>query len=336
MAKIFFSYSHLDEALRDRLEVHLSLLKQQKKIETWHDRRISAGNALDSAIDTNLESADIILLLVSADFIASKYCYSIEMKRALELHEESRVRVIPVILDACDWHSAPFGKLLAIPRDGKPVTLWSNQAEAWADAALQIRKVVEEMHKSPQAKSRFEVAFKGALIEDSLIDAKAGPISGIGALREHPRSSNLRLKKEFSDFDRDNFLHSSFDYMVKFFAASLDEIQARNEGIQSQFRRLDAQSFTAVIYRAGKTVAECSVRIGGLGGFGGSSTLSFSYKANAPAGSANEMLALESDTQSMFFRPFGMQSRGGDQSDQLSEQGASEHFWALFIERLQR
>ncbi len=154
MAKLFFSYSHVDEALRDRLEVHLSLLKHQGLIETWHDRRITAGSDLDMAISENLEAADVILLLVSADFIASKYCFSLEMKRALERHAEGTARVIPVILNSCDWHSAPFKKLLAAPKDGKAVTSWANQEEAWTDVARQVRSAVEELHNDSARQAR--------------------------------------------------------------------------------------------------------------------------------------------------------------------------------------
>ena len=87
MASLFFSYSHADEALRDQLEKHLSALKHQGKIETWHDRRILAGQTFSSEIDSHLESADIILLLVSPDFLASDYCYEVEMRHALERHQ---------------------------------------------------------------------------------------------------------------------------------------------------------------------------------------------------------------------------------------------------------
>jgi hypothetical protein len=73
MARLFFSYSHRDEAFRDELEIHLSALKRQGVIETWHDRRIGAGKEFDPAISEHLESADIILLLVSPYFIASDY-----------------------------------------------------------------------------------------------------------------------------------------------------------------------------------------------------------------------------------------------------------------------
>ena len=110
MVTIFFSYSHKDEDLRDELEIHLSALKRQGVIETWHDRQIGAGKELDDEIDVNMENADIILLLVSPYFIASDYCYNIEMQRAMERHGKGEARVIPVILHPCDWQKTPFGK----------------------------------------------------------------------------------------------------------------------------------------------------------------------------------------------------------------------------------
>ena len=324
MAKLFFSYSHVDEALRDRLEVHLSLLRHQGLIETWHDRRITAGSELDAAINENLESADVILLLVSADFIASKYCFSLEMKRALERHDEGTARVIPVILSSCDWHTAPFKKLLAAPKDGKAVTSWANQEEAWTDVARQVRSAVEELHAASSRRVRPAREHDGA---------PPAPAVAAGAAHQQPRSSNLRLKKEFSDFDRDQFLHETFDFIAKFFAASLAELSSRNEGIQERFQQIDARRFTAIVYRSGKTVAECSVRIDSYGSR--SSHLAFSYEASASSGSSNEMLNIEFDAQSMYMKALGMQSHGGQKESKLSAQGAAEYFWALFIERLQ-
>ena len=145
--KLFYSYSHKDEVLRDQVETHLSLLKRQGVIAEWHDRRITAGTEWKGEIDENLKSSQVILLLVSADFIASDYCYDVEMKRALEKHEAGTARVIPVILRACDWHGAPFGRLKALPEDGKPITSWTNGDEAFTDVAKGIRKVTEELRK---------------------------------------------------------------------------------------------------------------------------------------------------------------------------------------------
>jgi hypothetical protein len=142
---VFYSYSHKDEALRDQLQTHLSLLKRQGVISNWHDRRISAGREWEGQIDGHLNSARIILLLISADFLASDYCYDIELTRAMERHEAGESRVIPVILRACDWHYATFGKLQAVPKDGEPVTSWQNIDEAFSDVAKGIRAAANEL-----------------------------------------------------------------------------------------------------------------------------------------------------------------------------------------------
>ena len=109
MTTIFFSYSHKDEELRARLETALTTMKRQGLIEAWNDRRLLAGDDFSKGISEALERAEIILLLVSPDFIASDYCYNIEMTRALERHETGEARVIPIILRAYIWHTTPFG-----------------------------------------------------------------------------------------------------------------------------------------------------------------------------------------------------------------------------------
>jgi hypothetical protein len=141
--EVFFSYAHEDESLRDKLAKHLKLLERQGVIQGWHDRQILPGTEWQGQLDRHLETAQIILLLISADFLASDYCYDIEMKRALERHEAGDARVIPIILRPVDnWDQSPFGKLQALPKGGKPITRWPNEDEAFANVAQGIRAVV--------------------------------------------------------------------------------------------------------------------------------------------------------------------------------------------------
>ena len=121
------------------------MLKRKGTIEGWYDRRISAGREWEGQIDQHLNSAKIILLLVSSDFLASHYCYDVEVKRAMERHESGEARVIPIILRPCDWQSAPFGKLNSLPTDVKPVTRWNDRDEAFLNIAEGIRKAIEEI-----------------------------------------------------------------------------------------------------------------------------------------------------------------------------------------------
>lgn len=326
MAKVFFSYSHVDEGLRDQLETHLALMKRQGVIEAWHDRRLLAGAEVDHGISRNLEEADIILLLVSADFLASDYCYSQEMMRALERHGSGSARVIPVILRPCDWHGAPFGKLLATPRDGRAVTSWPNRDEAFTEVARHIRKAVEDVHGAHEAPSGLGPA--------SLVRAANKSESIESPPQAAARSSNLRLKKELSQLDRDRFLTDSFEFIARFFEASVAELVTRNPGVEGRYQRIDASRFATVLYRNGKAVAECSVGLDGPGGRHGGG-IEFSFDASARGGSFNEVLNVKSDSQSLHFEALGMQSFGVGETGHLSDQGAAEHLWGLLIRPLQ-
>jgi hypothetical protein len=146
---VFVSYSHSDESLYDRLAKHLRPLEREGLIRPWHDRRIVAGSEFDVEIKQELESADIILLLISSDFMASEYCCGIELKRAMERYEERSAHVVPVILRAVDWRTAPFGKLSALPRGGRPVTAWPDIDEAFLNITKAIRLLVSPKAAPP-------------------------------------------------------------------------------------------------------------------------------------------------------------------------------------------
>src|SRR5713226_4845301 len=147
--RIFYSYSHKDEEFRRQLETHLALLRRQGMIDEWHDRKVTAGKEWKNQIDEHLETANIILLLISSDFVSSDYCYDIEMKKALERHDAGEAYVIPILLRPIDWAKAPFAKLQMLPIDGKPVKNRSNRDEVWREITWGIRKVVEELFINP-------------------------------------------------------------------------------------------------------------------------------------------------------------------------------------------
>src|SRR5438309_3730884 len=189
MATLFFSYSHRDEAMRDQLETHLAMLKRQGFIETWHDRRITAGEPLDRNVSANLERADIVLLLVSPDFLASDYCYEQEMMRAIERHKAGACTVIPIILRPCDWHDAPFGGLLAAPKDGKPITQWPDIDSAFLDVTTAIKGSL---------RARGAIPKEGVPWSPPVLSAEP-----IVATSTTARSSNLRIAKRFTQRDKE-------------------------------------------------------------------------------------------------------------------------------------
>lgn len=169
--RLFFSYSHADESLRRELDTHLAPLKREGLIQGWYDREIIAGTEWSEEINKNFELADIILLLVSADFINSNYCYEKEMARALERHKAGEVRVIPIILRDCDWQSAPFGKFQSLPTNIKPVTQvdWSSRDIAWTDVVKGVRKAIDEIRELRRRKIVLLEGIKPQLFDKSVI-----------------------------------------------------------------------------------------------------------------------------------------------------------------------
>ncbi|MBX3517763.1 MAG: SUMF1/EgtB/PvdO family nonheme iron enzyme [Rhodospirillales bacterium] len=142
---LFYSYSHEDELLRVRLQKHLAVLRRSGLVSEWHDRNIDAGDEWAKEIDRNLSSADIILLLVSPSFIASDYCWSVEVKKALERHDRGEAVVVPVILRPCRWGRTDFARLQAVPKDARAVTEWPNEDAAFDDVAGRIETLVERI-----------------------------------------------------------------------------------------------------------------------------------------------------------------------------------------------
>lgn len=320
MARIFFSYSHRDQGLRDELEKHLSLLKRQAVITAWHDRRIDAGEDLHGEISRHLEAADIVLLLVSVDFLSSDYCMDREMARALERAEASQCTVIPVILRPCDdWHSAPFGRFRATPPDGKPVSTFASQDEALSLVAADIRRAAQK-YAGKAERTALPRRHETAAPHDDAPQT------------EKPRSSNLRLKRKFSDRDRDAFQEESFEFMARFFEGSLRELQKRNPQIESKFKRLDARSFTASVYEAGRRVATCSIWYGGERGMGAG--IFYSQSGEGAGNSFNESLSMTDDGHTLLWKPLGM-AIYSEAKEPLSQEGAAELYWAMLIRPMQ-
>lgn len=317
MIKLFFSYSHRDEDLRDELETHLSALKRQGVIDAWHDRRIPAGKEFVSEISHHLEDSQIILLLVSPYFIASDYCYDTEMTRALELHGNGKARVVPVILHPCDWQSLPFGRLQALPKDGKPISKYPNLHDAFLEITLAIRGVAKE--------------FETSTAEPESTTNQSRHV-GLTSAIANIRSSNLRVKKTFTQRDKDKFERDAYEYIEKYFENSLSELETRNSNIETEFRRVDANQFTACAYINGAEASSCAISFHARGGFMGG--IAFAY-GRSIGGGMNESLSVEDDGYTLYLKPLGMNIRS-DRNAQLTLEGAAEAFWEVFMRNLQR
>lgn len=194
--RLFYSYASADEQLRGELETHLALMRRESLVETWSFRNIDAGEDWKKTIDANLNAANLILLLISANFIASNYCWDTEMKRAIERHENGEAMVIPVILKACDWHTAPFAKLQALPDSAKPVSSWRPRDRAWENVVAGLRRAIARLDTGSAPSSDRP---------EQPAPAKHSPVSAarrIAQSAEARKNREARLQKEgWSAFD---------------------------------------------------------------------------------------------------------------------------------------
>ncbi|GHO50877.1 toll/interleukin-1 receptor domain-containing protein [Ktedonospora formicarum] len=143
--ELLYCYAHKDRALRDELDSHLAGLRREGLITVWYDGEISPGAPREQETKIHLESAHIILLLVSAHFLNSDYCYSKEMICIIERHLKNEAHVIPILLRPVDWSNTPFSQMPMLPSNARPITVWQNRDSAFEDVAKGIHRVVDAL-----------------------------------------------------------------------------------------------------------------------------------------------------------------------------------------------
>jgi TIR domain-containing protein len=146
-ATVFVSYSHLDEKFREELDFQLTILQNKRYLNWWTDKRLIPGDEWEKAILDQLDKADIILLLVSSYFLASPFCWRVELKKAIKRHDEGVARVVPIFVRECVPEETPIEKLHGVPRKDRPISTWKDRHKAWANVATGVQKAVEEWRK---------------------------------------------------------------------------------------------------------------------------------------------------------------------------------------------
>jgi hypothetical protein len=328
MARVFVSYSHVDQGLRSQLDVHMAMLKRQDHAEVWTDHCIRPGEPFDSTISDALEAADVILLLVSPEFLHSDYCFSVEMKRALVRAEAGQAEVVPIILRPCDWKASDIGRLKALPTDGVPVVKFKTYDDGFHDVVTHLRAMLTK----PASKQPFpKHSAKGA----SALGADAG-LADTAMPSQAPitrRSSNLNLPRKFTDLDRSEFVREGYNYILEYFTNSLKELEARNSHVQTRIRPETGSSFVATIFSDGKKVAGCFIR---QGGFVGGNSISYLANDEPQMNASNESLSLADDKFNLGWRStFGASFSGRDSNGLMTHEGAAGHFWDTFVRPLQ-
>lgn len=219
--RLFVVHADADDAYLPDLDKHLSTLQRQKLIDTWHQRRIAPGDDVVAQIDANLEKADIIILAVSADFLASDYIHDVQLTRSLQRHATGSARVIPLILRPANWRSAPFGHLSPLPREGKAIDTWQHKDEAWLDVASGIERIVGESRQG------LSLAADNASLQDELTSVLA-------------RERELLLQRDALEKELIPLraMHRHFDVEVE---TATTELRAATRAAQAQISELTAR-----------------------------------------------------------------------------------------------
>ena len=307
--KVFISFSHKDEAALGRLHTHLAVLHRDGRIEDWFDREILAGGEIDTEVAERLESSGLFLLLVSPDFLASDYCVEREMERALERHRSGFARVVPIIVEPCDWASTPLRDLKALPRDGKPISEWTNENNAYLDVVQELRRIL-------QAEEALRV------VEQA--DATIRPRVDRSGVRHY------RVKRDFDEIDRSDFREVAFAVFRDNFENAIVEIDAI-EDLRGRFVSLSATSFTCTIVNRAREHGTAHITVHGRRDNMGLGDISYSFTENAPANTANGMFTIEADEYELFLSSLMMGF--GQHEERLTPEAAAEQLWEKFLQQ---
>jgi hypothetical protein len=310
--KAFISYSHRDEPMLERLHTHLALLRREGGIADWYDRQIIAGGHIDREVSTQLESSQIFLALVSPDFLNSNYCYEKEMIRAIERHAGGEIVIVPIVLEPCDWLASPLKEFKAVPKDGKPISQWTNANAAWLEVVTELRRLVTSMSTAnprvaqEKSVSTPEVASKLA--------------------------SKYRLKKTFDRIDRDDFRGEAFETIRDFFEKSVKEIDGV-EDLRARYQSMGANAFTCTVInrlvKAGRGgEAHITVHSSPRAVLG---EIYYSFEAHAAPNTANGGFGIEHDEYQLFLRADDFSNSGRERTWSPFE--AATRLWQDFLER---
>ena len=305
----FISYSHHDSWALDLLHKHLAMLQREGRITAWYDREILAGDNIDAEIFAQLDRSELFIALVSPDFIDSRYCYEREMMRAMERQEAGLMRIVPVIVEPCEWKVTPLVQFKALPKEGKAVSEWTNRNSAFLDVVTELRRLV--IPKAADASQGGEKLTASLTIQ-----------------------RNYRLKKTFDAIDRVDFRRNAFEEMVNYLEASIFEIDSV-DGIKARCLRVDSNGLSCSVLNQEFKGAPAYLTLRENAGMHGMGDIYYTHSENAPQGSAHGAFRITSDEYDLFLeQSFGGAAFGSVRSDEkMTARSAAEKLWWDLLKR---
>lgn len=299
----FISYSHADEKALDRLHKHLAVLSRDGDLNAWTDHKILPGAKLDAEISAALEKSGLFVALVSPDYLASNYCYEKEFTRALELANAGKLRIVPVIVEPCDWQASPLRQFAALPKDGKPISEWTNPNNAFLDVVMGLRRALAPAPK-----------------------AEAGQ-SGEPARR-------VRVKQHFDAIQRSELADQAYEVIKTYFSASCSELNGIPDAqIRAKFENMSDTAFTCtVVNRATRSGGEAHITVRNTKQSAHFGDITYVYQRYAKDNVSNGSIRVEADEYNLFLT---MDSFfGSSRADTtFTPQQAATKLWLDFVKQ---
>ena len=302
----FISYSHADEKSLERLHKHLAMLRRDGALNAWTDHQIIPGDRLDNEVRTNLDKSEIFVALVSPDYLASNYCYEKEFQYALSLYEAGKIRIVAVILEPCDWLSSPLKDFLALPKDGKPVSTWTNQNNAYLDVVNGLRRIIE--------------APRPATKERSIV----GSITG----------RRPRVKRDFDAIQKAEFADKAFEVIKSYFQTSCEELNGIGDDLRARFEEMSKTSFTCTVVNRSKiSGGEAHITFHNSKGRNHFGDINYVYARYAETNTSNGSIRVEADDYSMFLALDAFSYHSGEREKRHSPEQVAEIMWDNFVKQ---
>jgi hypothetical protein len=307
----FISYSHIDENYLKKLHVHLAMLRREGSLNAWSDHIVLAGDEFNSEIKSNLENSKLFLALVSPDYLDSNFCYEKEFQYALQLAEDGKLRIIPIIVEPCDWKASPFSKFKAIPKDGKPVSEWTNKNNAYLDIITSLRRIIEAEGK--EVINNFE--------------NKSNNIMAVSG-------RHVRLKRDFDSIDKAEFADKAYEIIRTYFEGSCAELNDVDENLKAKFEPMSKVAFTCtVVNRAKKSGGEAHVTVYNSKKERDIGDIYYVYQRYANPNVSNGHINVEADDYNLYLNLNSYNAHNAEGKIKYTPEIVAEILWKEFVQK---
>jgi hypothetical protein len=306
--KAFVSYSHHDTWALERLKAHTAMLRRQGLIETWNDIEIPPGGEIDQHVADALAGCDLFIPLISADFLNSFYCYERELAAAMQRYDRGEIQIVPVVIEPCDWKGSQLRRFKALPKDGKPVTDFTNKNTAFLDIAGGLRALCETGTAKPSPQSSTNAAAQ------SVAPAR-----------------RYRVKRTFDEIDRGDFVAAGFAEVRAYFERATSELNDV-EGLKGRFRSMSDTSFTCTVTNALHRRGTAHITVHSSRGNRGMGDIYWANSPDAPDSTSNGSFTVANDDYELFWKG-GAFSDWNEDGERFTAREAAERLWDKFVER---